>query len=155
MEHLNAERRAVAQARETAPVAKGSRFLAETQKQRAELRRVARERLDRASFLQCCWEIITFRMLQEVAQDALALVVWGDLRGDLVERCRFPTTWARIQALDEAGTPEYRECPADDPASDGSGEREMRSLATEAAPSDIEIPEAADVPETWIGRARP
>ena len=105
MENLNAGRRATASANEAAP-GQGGKFFAQTFEKRAEARRVARGTLERAAFFKCCWEILVFRVMREVAQDALGLILWGDLRGDLVETCRFPTTLARIHALDEAMTPE-------------------------------------------------
>jgi len=147
LENLNAGRRAASTAREAASKKGGNKFLAETQEQRAEERRVARERLDRASFFRCCWEILVFRLVREVAQDALGLITWGDLRGDLVETCRFPTTWARIHALDEACTPEYRECPADESTDEDSPEAPAAAAAAEVA--------AAATAEVARGGGRP
>jgi len=121
MENLNAGRRATASASNAAS-GRGGKFFTWTLEKRTEARRVARGTLERAAFFKCCWEILVFRVMREAAEDALALILWGDLRGDLVETCSFPTTLARIHALDEAETPEYHNYPAGDSSSGDSEE---------------------------------
>ena len=86
----------------------------EAQEGRERARQIAREYLDSTSFLQCCWEILVFRMVREAAETALGLILWGQLSENLVETCRFPTTLARIHILNEAATPDYRDHYADE-----------------------------------------
>ena len=59
--------------------------------------------------------------MREAAQDALGILLWGALRGDLVETCCFPTTLARIYALDEAATPTYQDSQVENMSNEALG----------------------------------
>ena len=124
-ERLNKGCRATAIARYSALGQGGTNaeFNNETQERRAKARQIAREYLDRTSFFLFCWDILVFRVIREAAEDALGLILWGRLRENLVETCRFPTTLARIHILNEAATPDYRDHPADDVRKENLGER--------------------------------
>ena len=92
MEDFNARNRASTSVAD-GTIRQGGNLFAQALEERAKARERAKETLDRSVFLSCCWRILAFRAMREVVQDALGLLVWGELRDDLLDSGGFPLAW--------------------------------------------------------------